>query len=77
MVLILKETDMEKYTIANDHDAVKALQRVVRYFNGFDEVRANPATAHFLNLITSVQLYIEPGINPNDVDEEVRSETKK
>jgi len=68
---------MEKYTIANDHDAVKTLQRVVRYFNGFDEVRANPATAHFLNLIASVQLYIEPGINPNDVDEEVRKEAKK
>ena len=69
--------DMEKYTITNDHDAVKTLQRVVRYFNGFDEVRVNPATAHFLNLITSVQLYIEPGINPNDVDEEVRLEAKK
>lgn len=69
--------DNYNYTITNDHDAVKALQRVVRYFNGFDEVRNNPATAHFLNLITSVQMYIEPGINPNDVDEEVRREAKK
>lgn len=69
--------DNYDYTISSDHEAVKTLQKVVRYFNGFDEVRNNPLTAHFLNMITSVQEYIEPGVNPNKVDEEIQREAKK
>lgn len=73
----LKIMDEYDYTIRTDHEAVKTLQKVVRYFNKFDEVRNNPLTAHFLNLITSVQYYIDPEAKPNEIDKEIQREELK